>query len=124
MVYNMIVGIGNDIIELKRIKKACEKEAFLARVYTKQEIEESRNRMAFFAGNWAVKESVSKAFGTGVRGFELKDIEVLRDKKGKPYVNLYNEANEIKEELGITNIHVTISDSDELVFATAIAESR
>ena len=45
-------------------------------------------------------------------------------KKGKPYVNLYNEANEIKEELGITNIHVTISDSDELVFATAIAESR
>ena len=124
MVYNMIVGIGNDVIEIERIKKACEKEAFLARVYTKKEIEQSRNRMSFFAGNWAVKESVSKAFGTGVVGFDIRDIEVLRDEKGKPYVNIFNKANKIKEELNITHVHVSISDSDELVFATAIAESR
>lgn len=124
MVYNMIVGIGNDIIEIKRIKKACEKEAFLARVYTKNEIEQSKNRMSYFAGNWAVKESVSKTFGTGIVGFDMKDIEVLRDKDGKPFVNIYNKANELKEKLKINHIHVSISNSNELVFATAVAESR
>ena len=41
------------------------------------------------AGNFAVKEAISKVFGTGVRGFGLKDIEVLRDPRGKPYVILY-----------------------------------
>ena len=120
----MIVGIGNDVIELERVKKACEKEAFLARVYTKDEIMQSKNRIKFYAGNWAVKESVSKAFGTGIRDFDIRDIEVLRDKLGKPYVNIYNKANNLMEELNITHIHVSISDSDELVFATAIAESR
>ncbi len=120
----MIVGIGNDIIEIERIKRACENKAFLERVYTKKEIEQSRNRMSFFAGNWAVKESVSKTFGTGVLGFDIKDIEVLRDKQGKPYVNIFNKAHEVKEKLKITHIHVTITNSDNLVFATAVAESR
>ncbi|SHI87532.1 holo-ACP synthase [Parasporobacterium paucivorans] len=119
----MIFGIGNDIVEIERIEKACLKEAFLCRVYTPKEREQSKGKNSFLAGNFAVKESVSKCFGTGFQRFRINDIEVLRDDQGKPYVNLYNQAESIARQLGIARIHVTITNTSEFAFATAIAES-
>jgi holo-[acyl-carrier protein] synthase len=63
----MIIGIGNDIIEIERVRKACEKEAFLRRVYTEEERLQSKGKSSYYAGNWAVKEAVGKAFGTGIQ---------------------------------------------------------
>jgi holo-[acyl-carrier protein] synthase len=120
----MIYGIGNDIIEIKRIKKACEKEAFLRRVYTENEMLQSNMRASYLAGCFAVKEAVSKSFGTGVRNFRLNEIEVLRDKLGKPYVCLTGNAKKIADSLGIMSIHAAITNTKELAAATVVAESR
>lgn len=118
----MILGVGIDMIEISRVAKACEKEAFLKRCYTEEEIHSTRNNPASLAGNFAVKEAVSKVFGTGFRGFGLDSIEVLRDELGKPYVNLYKGAKEKADELGITRIHVSISNTKEMAVAMAVGE--
>ena len=89
-----ILGIGIDIIEIDRIEKVLKRTPrFLERNFTEKEIEyfkENNFRSESIAGNFAAKEAISKAIGTGIRGFNLKDIEVLRDHLGKPIVNKYN----------------------------------
>lgn len=120
----MIVGIGTDIIEVDRIRKACSKQAFLMRCFTENELEYIKENYERAASNFAVKESVAKSFGTGFRGFELLDIEVLRDELGKPYVNLYGEAENIAKKLNIDFIHVSISNIKEYAIAYVVAESR
>lgn len=118
----MIVGIGTDLIEIERVAKACKKHAFVARCFSVMEHQLIGDNMQTAAGNFAVKEAVAKCFGTGVSGFELTDIEVLRDQRGKPYVNLYNNAKEISEQLGISNISVSISNTKTYASAYAVAE--
>ena len=88
----MILGTGCDLVEIERMKKACEKEAFLSRVYTERERRQAGGKASVLAGDFAVKEAVAKVFGTGFRDFMPGDIEVLRDELGKPYVNLYGRA--------------------------------
>ena len=114
----MIVGIGTDLIEIERIKKACEKEAFLVRVYTEEERRQAGGKVSRLAGDFAVKEAVSKVFGTGFRGFGLLDIEVLRDEFGKPWVRLHGGAKKLADGLKITRIHVSITNTGSLASAT------
>lgn len=118
----MVVGLGCDVIEIVRIEKSISKESFLRHAYTAKEQEMSGGKASFYADNFAAKEAVSKCFGTGFRGMGLKDIEVLRDGFGKPYVNLYNGAELIAKKMGIENILVTISNTDTLSMACAVAE--
>lgn len=118
----LIIGIGTDIIEIERIKKACDKDAFLSYVYTEKERELIAKNKKSAAGNWCVKEAVVKAFGTGFRGCKAREIEVLRDEKGKPIVNLYGGAKEIAERLQIKRIFASISDTKEVVTAFVVAE--
>ena len=102
----MIIGIGTDLIEKERVKKACEKDAFLSYVYTAAEIVLIKKKKDSAAGNWCVKEAVAKAMGTGFSGIKIKEIEVLRDGMGKPYVKLYGKALEKQKELGIARFFV------------------
>ena len=118
----MIVGIGTDIVELARMEKPGKSESFLKRCYSEKEITLYRGKTKELAGNFAVKEAVAKCFGTGFRGFEPSEIEVLRDELGKPYVNLYKAAKEKGDELGITNIHVSITNEKVYVVAFAVCE--
>ena len=120
----MIRGIGNDLIEIERVKRACQSEAFLRRVYTVQERDCFRGRPASLAGNFAVKEAVAKLLGTGFRGFGPSQIEVLRDESGRPFVNLLGRAEELRRELGIETIWVSISHSREMASAVAVGEGR
>ncbi|SHJ86053.1 holo-ACP synthase [Tepidibacter formicigenes] len=119
-----ILGIGVDIIEIYRIKNAVNRNnKFLGRVFTKEEIDyfESKNfKIETIAGNFAAKEAVSKAFGTGIRNFRLTDIEILRNDLGKPYVKLYNNLYELSEKLKITEIMISISHCKEYAVANAI----
>ncbi|MBO5198241.1 MAG: holo-ACP synthase [Lachnospiraceae bacterium] len=118
----MIIGVGTDIVEIDRVEQACERMAFLEKIYTEGErtlIAADKRRAA---GNFAVKEAVSKVFGTGFSRIKPRDIEVLRDPAGKPYVNLYAGAKQLAQELGIERIHVSISDTKELVVAFAVGE--
>ena len=118
----MIIGIGNDLIEKSRVRKACEKDAFLSYVFTENERELILKKPDRAAGNWAVKEAVAKAMGTGFLGFRIRDIEVLRDELGKPYVKLYGKALEKQKALGIERFFVSISDTKEYTSAVAVAE--
>lgn len=120
----MITGIGIDLIEVERVLKACEKGNFIQRYYTENEammIEVDKNKAA---DNFAVKEAVSKMLGTGFRLISPIDIEVLRNKDGKPYVNLYGKAAELAQQQGVSEIHVSISNTKEYANAFVIGESK
>lgn len=119
----MIVGIGTDIVKIDRIKKAVEKDAFKNRCYTRQEIASASISVESLAGNFAAKEAVSKALGTGFSCFGLLDIEILHNERGKPYVSLHRGAKKIADELGVCNVHLSISHEKEYAIAFAVAES-
>ena len=108
----MIVGIGTDLVEIERIKKACEKEAFLVRVYTEEERRQAGGNASRLAGDFAVKEAVSKVFGTGFREF------------GKPWVQLHGGAKKLADSLKITRIHVSITNTGSLASAYAVGEGE
>ena len=120
----MIIGIGIDLIEIERVEKACENEHFLTRCFTEREIDLIRKDKRKASDNFAVKEAVSKAFGTGIHGFELNEIEVLRDELGCPYITLYDNALKLAHERGITNIHVSITNTKIYSNAFVVAEGK
>ena len=119
----MIVGIGNDIIEIERIEKAISKEGFKNKVYTQRElenIEKRGDRVETYAGIFSAKEAISKAIGTGVREFSLTDLEILNDDLGKPYVVVSEKLDKIlKTKKEDYQIEISISHSKE--YATAMA---
>ncbi|ONI41628.1 holo-[acyl-carrier-protein] synthase [Candidatus Epulonipiscium fishelsonii] len=118
----MIKGIGTDIIEISRITQAIKRSPhFLKKVFTQQEIEQNP-KMQSLSGNFATKEALSKAFGTGFREFSFQDIEVLRDKLGKPYVNLYGNAKLLAQKQNITNINISISHCKDYAISFVIIE--
>ncbi|HOQ16861.1 MAG TPA: holo-ACP synthase [Defluviitaleaceae bacterium] len=123
----MVIGIGTDIIEIKRIEEAVKKNSnFMKKCFTAREqelFESKKNNLHTIAGTFAAKEAVSKALGTGFAKFELKDIEIVRDEKGKPCVLLHNKAKEIMEQLMISEILLTISHSREYAIAYALAQN-
>ena len=119
----MIVGIGNDIIEIERIEKAISKEGFKNKIYTQRElknIEKRGNRTETYAGIFSAKEAISKAIGTGVREFFLTDLEILNDDLGKPYVVVSEKLDKIlKTKKEDYQIEISISHSRK--YATAMA---
>ena len=119
----MIVGIGNDIIEIERIEKAISKEGFKNKIYTQRElenIEKRGNRTETYAGIFSAKEAISKAIGTGVREFSLTDLEILNDDLGKPYVVVSEKLDKIlKVKKEDYQIEISISHSKK--YATAMA---
>ncbi len=120
----MIVGIGTDLIEIDRVVKACEKEAFQKKYFTLKEIKLAAVNKQKFADNFVVKEAVVKMLGTGFHGIRPIEIEVLRDSLGKPYVNLYGAALRISNLLGISEIFVSITNTREYASAFVVGESR
>jgi len=122
-----IVGIGTDIVEVVRIGQMIERhgEAFLNRVFTEDEIRYCQRRkeyMQHYAGRWAAKEAVMKTLGTGwTRGVGWRDIEVCSQKSGQPLLAIRGGAREIANQLGITDILITISHCRAYATATAVA---
>ena len=120
----MIVGIGNDIIEIERIEKAISKEGFKNKIYTQRElknIEKRGNRTETYAGIFSAKEAISKAIGTGVREFSLTDLEILNDDLGKPYVIVSEKLDKIiKNKKEDYQIEISISHSKKYAIAMAI----
>lgn len=122
----MILGIGTDIIEIDRIEKAIERTpSFLTKAFTQKEIELFKSksyRVETIAGNFAAKEAISKAIGTGIRGFSLIDIEVLRDELGKPIVNV---SDAVRKNIKFDNykFHLSIAHNNNNATAYAILEA-
>ena len=123
----MIIGIGTDIVEIRRIKKIMndKSNSFLKKIFTDKEIKllEERNlRSEYIAGRFAAKEAISKALGTGFREFSFRDITVLNDELGKPIVKLDGNAKKIADKNGKTILHLSISHGDDAAIAYAILE--
>ena len=149
----MIYGVGADIVEIKRVLRACQREGFLRRTYTENEISEAfgdsgidislldlhtseaaekkavgtkpkgaKAKLKRLATDFAAKEAVSKALRTGFRDFGPADIECLRDELGAPYIVLHGRAAELSGGLGISRIHISLSDTGETAAAFAVAE--
>jgi holo-[acyl-carrier protein] synthase len=100
---------------------------FLQRTYTDAEVAYARRRKKGFeetlAGRFAAKEAVMKALGTGWReGVEFAGIEILNEPSGKPYVVLHDSTAAKAASLGITSWHITITHTEDLAIASAIAE--
>ena len=119
--------LGNDIIEIDRIRQALEKsQSFRDRVYTPHEIDycESRNKGRYesYAGIYAAKEAFIKALGTGMRHGSWQDIEIGHDELGAPLIRLQDTFKDIYETLVYTDTHVSISHCKAYAMSTVILE--
>lgn len=123
-----ILDIGTDIIEVDRIKNSLSKRGdFLKKIFTEREInmfEQKGNNPQTIAGNFAAKEAISKSLGLGIRGYNFKDIEILRNDLGKPVVKTYNNLNQICIQYSVVEIKVSISHSESYAVASAITITK
>lgn len=121
----MIRGVGTDIIEIKRVKKAGQRLAFLERVFTAKELSLCRVKADFFASlaaRFAGKEAVLKALGSGLSGCRWQDVEILSGENGCPQVSLTGGAAEIARQRGIRRFSLSLSHSREMALAFCVAE--
>lgn len=121
----MIIGVGVDIVQVDRIQKNIEKQKFIDKVYTEKEKEYLTKRQFSHqtaAGLFAAKEAVSKALGTGILGFNITDIEIVKDEFDKPEILLHNNALKISKDKGIDKINISISHEKDYAIAFAVAE--
>lgn len=120
-----ILGVGTDIVKVSRIERVYKTtKNFVVKAFTEREIcyfNQKNYSVQTIAGFFAAKEAVSKALGTGFRGFGLQDIEIYTDDLGKPEVNL---SQAIIDKFGYCNIkiHLSISHTDENAIAFAVLE--
>ena len=123
----MILGIGNDIIDIRRIEKAIERygERFLDRIFTAAERARSdgkAGRAASYAKRFAAKEACAKALGCGISGCPLDAVEVLRSKTGAPVITTYGKAKERMDALGVRHIWVSITHDGGMAVAVVVLE--
>jgi len=125
----MIVGIGVDIVEIRRLRQALARqgERFMHRVYTPEEQDFCRRRQdpaPFLAVRFAAKEALFKAIGTGwARGVTWLDVEVRRTEGEAPRLVLRGKAREISDRLGARSLHVSLSHSSDYAVAVVILEN-
>ena len=127
----MIKGIGIDSIEQDRIYRILSKYGYrfqdkILGPEEKKEIEIKSNQFQkarYLSNNFACKEALSKALGLGIAdGISFKEIQILRDLKGKPYAELSGNTKKISNKLDIQNIYVSITDTSNLSTAFVIGE--
>jgi holo-[acyl-carrier protein] synthase len=130
----MIIGIGNDLIDIRRVEKTLARHdaRFTKRVFT--EIEQAKsnkrhNRAASYAKRFAAKEACAKALGTGLsRGVFWRDMGVVNLPGGKPTMALTGGAAkrlaEIMPDGHVADIHLTITDEIPLAQAIVIIYAR
>jgi holo-[acyl-carrier protein] synthase len=125
----VIVGMGVDVAEVERIRGAIERhgEVFLRRIFTAKEreyCERFRNKFERYAGRFAVKEAAMKALGTGwSKGVRWVDIEVVRQRGGRPSLMLEGEARKIADQLGVKHMALSITHTAAQAFAQVIFEN-
>ena len=127
MVKLEIYGIGVDLVEVKRIKSAIEKNpGFIKKTYTDSEVKYCTGKpgscFISYAQRFAAKEAVSKSLRTGIgKNIHLNEIEVSNLRSGEPVINLYGTTKAYCDKLTIKDIKITLSGAEEHAVAFAIA---
>lgn len=112
--------IGIDIAKISRFENMS--ESFVKKCFNEEEaiLFKGKKASASAAANFAAKEAFSKALGTGVRGFELTDISVLRNELGKPYFKFSSVVAELLASVGISDVQLTISHDAGVAVASVL----
>lgn len=121
----MIEGLGVDIVEIDRMAAALARHPGMKeRIFSEAERRycDKRNRPeVHYALRFAAKEAVLKALGTGFSGMKFTDVEVMRDPKGRPVPHLSGRAAEVAKEMGIVEMHLSLSYTHTTAVASAVA---
>ena len=121
----MITGLGVDIVEIDRMKTALERHPRMReRLFSADERAycDKRNRPEIhYALRFAAKEAVLKALGTGFAGMRFTDVDVVRDAGGRPTPRLAGRAKEVAEQLGVVELHLSLSYTHTTAVASAVA---
>ena len=117
-----MLTVGVDIIEVHRLEETVDRrgERFLQRVYTEAELALYRGRLPELAVRFAGKEAAMKALGTGIRGVGWREIEILPNRRGKPLVFLHGRAKERAKRLGIGELAISLSHTQEYAVASVV----
>lgn len=121
-----IVGIGIDIVELRRIRSAYDRYGgrFVERILTERERERAaqlRDPVAYLAGRFAAKECILKVLGTGLsQGISWRDLHVVRQASGAPSVFLSGKALRWARRIGLGRILVSVSHGRDYAVAQAV----
>lgn len=126
----MILGTGVDLVKVQRIRSSLDRwgDKFAEKILTVNELDKYHHyrsgRAGYLARQFAAKEAVSKALGSGMgAGIHFSQIEVGRRSTGAPFITLSGRASERGEKLGINCWHVSISDEQEFAVAFVVAEN-
>ena len=124
----MVTGIGIDIVEVNRLAKSIAHEHFVERVFTPDEVRYCRSRgkqaAQSFAARFAGKEAILKAFGTGLRGGSLTELEILPDELGCPQVHLKGYFADFARKKGVKNIWLSLTHTKEYAAAQCVMEAE
>ena len=124
----MIAGIGTDIAEVRRFEKWVKNPQMLERFFNEKELSSAKSDAAkcqHYAVRFAAKEAFSKALGTGISGFGLKDVYITNDGEGKPLLNIEGAALSLmKERLGECNAFVSLSHEKDYAIAFIVLEKK
>lgn len=124
----MIVGSGIDLAEIGRLQQSIDRygSRFLDRIYTAAEQAyclRKRNSAESFAARFAAKEAGAKALGTGIsQGVSWREIEVVRERSGRPTLELHGRAAQIAARLGVVRIALSITHTTGLAMASVVLE--
>lgn len=124
----MIYGIGTDVVEIERIRKALERwgERFAERVLCEPELERFRSHkqpIPYLAKRFAAKEAFTKALGTGIRApANWHGVWVINRPSGKPELEYSSELRSLLQKRGISRSHLTLTDERGVAVATVILE--
>ena len=116
---------GIDLTEIDRIRRSASNPRFIARVFSVEEqayFKGQRDPCPSMAACFAAKEAFSKALGTGVRGFQLREVSVVHDSLGAPSLHLCGEAEKRAQEKGFHSISLSLTHTSSLAAAVVVAE--
>ncbi|CAL4320933.1 Holo-[acyl-carrier-protein] synthase [Buchnera aphidicola (Chaitophorus populicola)] len=124
-----IIGIGIDILRIKRIKKILQtyKKNFLNKILSNKEhffYKKSNRKIKFIIRSFVIKEATCKAMGTGMKnGISFKNIEIYYNKKKQLKINYLKNALYYKKKLRIQKSHISFTDEKKYAQAIVILES-
>ena len=121
----MIIGIGVDAVEIDRFRRSLERTPSMkSRLFTHGEleyVEPHDDPTASLAARFAAREAVMKAMGVGLGAFEFHDVWVQRADSGRPTLAVTGRAEQIANDLGVTDWHLSITHTDTTAIAYVIA---
>jgi holo-[acyl-carrier protein] synthase len=121
----VITGLGVDIVEIERMRDALVRHPRMKeRLFSAEErayCDKRSKPEVHYALRFAAKEAVLKALGTGFSGMRFTDVEVIRENSGRPVPRLSGRAAERAEELGIVEMHLSLSFTHSTAVASAVA---